>query len=119
METPVGWPRDLVDPHDLEFVEQARAWILDRLPGEFRQSPIANEPHALAWILTRSVHAENAAYREMYATARGELESGRIEETLAALELVGSAQLRLEREADLVRRALVRASGENRPPRLD
>lgn len=119
METPAGWPRDLVDPHDLEFVEQARGWILDRLPGEFRQSPIAQDPHALAWILTRSVHAEIAAYRDMYATARGELESGRIDGTLAALELVGSAQLRLEREADLVRRGLVRVSGENGRPRLD
>lgn len=109
-----GWPHDLVDPQDPEFAQRACSWLLDRLPGEFRASAIAQSPVALAWVLTKIVKADLEVFRQMYATARGELPSVgvSIDDALAALEAIGSAQIRLDREAELVFGALKRASGE-------
>lgn len=113
MGTISGWPHDLVDSQDPEFPEQVSSWLLDRLPSEFRITAIARSPVALAWVLTKYVKADIEAFREMYATARGELRGTgvSVDDVLATLEAIGSARIRLDREVGLVFEALLRASG--------
>lgn len=119
MSPPAGWPRDLTQAEDPEFLERVNSWLLDHLSSDFRQSAISGSPLTLAWVLSQEVQAHTAALRRMYATARGSRLGFDVDELLVALESAGAAQVRLEREVALVLAALIRLSGEMGEPHLD
>ncbi|MCH9840991.1 MAG: hypothetical protein K0U56_07975 [Actinomycetia bacterium] len=102
----VGWPTDLVAPHDPEFAGQVCRWLLDRLPGEFRNSPSRNDPVALAWVLKERVNSEIDLMRNLYATARTGSGSLQVEALLESLSSSGAYLVRTDREVKSVCSAL-------------
>ncbi len=103
---PAGWPADLVPAHDPEFLGQVARWLLDRLPGEFRDSPSRKDPVALAWVLRERVQTDIELMRRLYATARTGSGSDRPETLLDSLSAVGAQLLRTAREVNCVASAL-------------
>jgi hypothetical protein len=100
--TPAGWPTDLVSSFDPEFPGQVSRWLLERLPGEFRDTDIRNDPIALSWILQERVRSDLELMRRLYATARISSGSTRPSVLLEALSEVGAQLLRTEREVNSV-----------------
>ncbi len=99
---PVGWPVDLVSSFSPEFAGQVSRWLLDRLPGEFRDTKIRNEPVALAWVLQERVRSDIDLMRRLYATARMSSGSANPSVLLEALSEIGAQLLRTEREVSVV-----------------
>jgi hypothetical protein len=104
--TPVGWPTDLVSAFDPEFPGQVARWLLERLPGEFRDSEIRNDPMAMVWVLNERVESDIALMRRLYATARISSGSANPSVLLEALSEIGARLLRTEREVNSVKNAL-------------
>jgi predicted component of type VI protein secretion system len=100
--TPVGWPADLVSSFDPEFSGQVSRWLLERLPGEFRDTEIRNDPVALSWVLKERVRNDLELMRRLFATARISSGSARPSVLLEALSEVGAQLLRAEREVNSV-----------------
>lgn len=104
--TPVGWPADLVSPFDPEFSGQVSRWLLERLPGEFRDTGIRNDPIALAWVLHERVRSDIELMRRLYATARVSSGSPTPSVLLEALSQIGGQLLRTDREVNSVASAI-------------
>lgn len=100
--TPAGWPKDLVSSFDPEFSGQVSRWLLERLPGEFRDTEIRNDPIALSWILHERVRSDLDLMRRLYATARVSSGSTNPSVLLDALSELGAHLLRTEREVNSV-----------------
>jgi hypothetical protein len=96
---PAGWPADLVSSFDPEFSGQVTRWLLERLPGEFRDTEIRNDPIALSWVLHERTKSDLELMRRLYATARVSSGSARPSVLLEALSVIGAQLLRTEREA--------------------
>ncbi len=103
---PAGWPADLVSAHDPEFLGQVSRWLLERLPGEFRDTTTRNDPVALAWVLQERVRSDIELMRRLYATARTRSGSTSPALLLESLSRVGAQLLRTAREVDSVVTAL-------------
>jgi hypothetical protein len=101
-----GWPGDLVSAHDPEFLGQVTRWLLDRLPGEFRDSHSSKDPVALAWVLRERIQTDINLMRRLYATARTASGAQRPEALLDSLSAVGAQLLRTAREVNCVASAL-------------
>ncbi|MDE0973779.1 MAG: hypothetical protein OSA11_01650 [Candidatus Nanopelagicales bacterium] len=101
-----GWPLDLVSAHDPEFPGQVTRWLLDRLPGEFRDSQSSKDPVALAWVLRERIQTDIDLMRRLYATARTASGAQRPEALLDSLSAVGAQLLRTAREVNCVASAL-------------
>lgn len=99
---PAGWPTDLVSSFDPEFSGQVCRWLLERLPGEFRDTAIRNDPIALAWVLQERVGSDIELMRRLYATARVSSGSAAPLVLLEALSEIGAQLLRTEREVKSV-----------------
>ena len=100
--TPAGWPADLVSSFDPEFPGQVTRWLLERLPGEFRDTEIRNDPIALSWVLCERLKSDLELMRRLYATARVNSGSAKPSELLEAISEIGAQLLRTEREANSV-----------------
>mgnify|MGYP007086411833 CR=1 FL=1 len=100
--SPVGWPADLVSAFDPEFSGQVSRWLLERLPGEFRDTEIRNDPRALSWVLQERVRSDLELMRRLYATARVSSGSTTPSVLLEALSEIGAQLLRTEREVNSV-----------------
>ena len=101
-----GWPTDLVPAQDPEFFGQVTRWLLDRLPGEFRDSQSRKDPVALAWVLRERIQTDIELMRRLYATARTASGTQRPEALLDTLSAVGAQLLRTAREVNCVSSAL-------------
>jgi hypothetical protein len=99
---PAGWPTDLVSSFDPEFLGQVCRWLLERLPGEFRDTEIRSDPIALSWVLHERTKSDLELMRRLYATARVSSGSTRPSELLEALSEIGAQLLRTEREVNSV-----------------
>jgi len=102
----VGWPTDLVSSFDPEFAGQVSRWLLERLPGEFRDTAIRNDSIALVWVLHERVRSDIELMRRLYATARISSGSATPSVLLEALSEIGAQLLRTEREVNSVAAAI-------------
>ncbi len=104
---PAGWPADL-PPVGYETV--VAAWLLDRLPPEYRTSPVRRHPLVLAMAAHEHARATLDGTREVYRSLRAQLrdyvEQAELEASLAALEALAAQFSRTLREVDLVQQAL-------------
>lgn len=107
--TPPGWPSDLplAGP---QFEDNVVGWLLDRLPPEYRLSPVRRHPLLLAMAARTQAEATLEATREVYRGARAglrdRLEPAEIDTGLAALEALAATFKRTLREVGLVEEAL-------------
>ena len=95
----------------MEFDERVVPWLLDRLPGDMRTSPLRRHPVALATYTTHHLDGCLVGARSAYARSRvelgGVLEAAAVTEVLAALEAEGARLLQSRRESALVLQALL------------
>jgi hypothetical protein len=106
---PPGWPADL-PPVGAGLDAAVVGWLLDRLPPEYRTSPVRRHPLILAIAARRHAEATVAGtrevYRELRAALRDHLEAGEIDAGLQALEGLAAQFARTLREVDMVEQAL-------------
>lgn len=118
MTAPAGWPKDL-PPVGPEFEEKVAGWLLDRLPGAYRTSPVRTQPRVLAMAAQEHARATLDGTREVYrglrAKLRDSLSPHEIDNALQALEALAAEFSRNKREIDLVAQAL---EGQRWKPRL-
>jgi hypothetical protein len=116
--TPPGWPGDLPSEGSA-FDEAVVGWLLDRLPPEYRTSPLRRHPAVLAVCACEHAGARLQAVREVYrglrATMRDRMEQAEIDACLSALEALGAEFSRTLRESRLVRE---KVEGRTWRPRL-
>ena len=114
-----GWPKDLVNTQDEDFLTQATNWLLDRLPGEFRGSAIRSDPLALAWVLQGVIEGQIDVFRRLYGTARGQATTSNMNYLLESLSAAGAMLVKTQREVNLVAAALESNSGVTTDTRLE
>lgn len=106
---PPGWPADL-PPVGEGFAEQVVAWLLDRLPPEYRTSSLRKHPLILAMAAKQHSEATMSGTRDVYRNLRSELRDylgqSEIDAGLVALESLASTFSRSHREVVLVEQAL-------------
>ena len=116
--TPPGWPGDLPGP-GAGLAEQVTGWLLDRLPPEYRTSPLRRYPLVLAMAARLHAQATLAGTRDVYRDLRAELrdhvDPADIQAALLGLEGLAAQFSRNVREIDLVEQAL---RGQVWKPRL-
>lgn len=104
---PPGWPADLPP---VGFEEQVTGWLLDRLPPEFRTSPIRKHPLVLALAAREHALATLEGAREVYRNVRSDLRDHvtpeEIDAGLVALEALAAQFARTVREVQLVEEAM-------------
>ena len=104
---PPGWPADLPP---VGFEEQVTGWLLDRLPPEFRTSPIRKHPLVLAMAAREHAAATLDGTREVYRNLRSELrdhvQPEEIDAGLVALEALAAEFSRTLREVQMVEEAM-------------
>lgn len=85
-------------------------WLLDRLPPEFRTSPIRKHPLVLALAAREHAAATLDGTREVYRNLRSELrdhvQPSAIDAGLVALEALAAQFARTAREVQLVEEAM-------------
>ncbi|MEZ5186097.1 MAG: hypothetical protein R2720_10165 [Candidatus Nanopelagicales bacterium] len=106
---PPGWPAEL-PPAGEGFAEHAVGWLLDRLPPEYRTSPLRKHPLILAMAAERHSEATLSGTRDVYRNLRSELrdhlDQAEIDAGLVALESLAANFGRTHREVVLVGQAL-------------
>ncbi len=113
--TPPGWP-DQVPPSTAEdWLVQATHWLLDQLPGEYREFDIARRhPILLARLALLQIRAEVGALRSLITRIRVDLrEFLTPTATESAIEMLERRLARLaalERQVTLVTEAIERGS---------
>ena len=107
--TPPGWPGDLPGPGE-GLAENVTGWLLDRLPPEYRTSPLRRHPLVLAMCARLHAQATLAGTRDVYRDLRAELrdhlDPTDIQAALVGLEDLAAQFGRSEREIELVEQAL-------------
>ena len=105
---PPGWPADLPP---VGFEPQVTAWLLDRLPPEYRTSVVRRHPLVLAMAAHQHAQATLEGTREVYRSLRAQLrdyvEPAEIDASLVALEALAAQFSRTLREVELVEQALL------------
>lgn len=94
-----------------DFVDRAVAWMLDRMPPEYRSDTwLVGQPLVLALLCAEHVAADVTATREAFRGARVQLRDEvppeSVTHALTRLEKFGADFVRTQREADLVVEAL-------------
>jgi len=116
--TPPGWPRDLPPP-GAGLAEQVTGWLLDRLPPEYRTSPLRRYPLVLAMAARLHANATLAGTRDVYRDLRAELrdhlDPTDVQVALVALEELAAQFSRSVREIELVEQSM---RGQVWKPRL-
>jgi len=101
------------------LAENVTGWLLDRLPPEYRTSPLRRHPLVLAMCARLHAQATLAGTRDVYRDLRAELrdhlDPTDIQAALVGLEDLAAQFSRSEREIDLVEQAL---RGQVWKPRL-
>ena len=104
---PPGWPADLPP---VGFEDRVTGWLLDRLPPEFRTSPLRAHPVVLALAARQHARYTLEGAREVYRTLRAEVrdhvEPEEIDTGLLAIEALAAQFSRTLREVELVEEAL-------------
>lgn len=106
--TPPGWPADLPAPDDPEFDQRVVAWLLDRLPAQFRgERALTARPIALAQLADDLVRGQVEGARTAYSRARvrlAELDAPAkdVDAVLQSLEHAGAGLARTQAEVALV-----------------
>jgi hypothetical protein len=92
------------------FEEAVTGWLLDRLPPEYRLSPVRRHPLILALAARHHAEATLGGTREVYRGLRAELrdrlEPDDIGTGLTAMEALAAQFSRMQREVVLVEQAL-------------
>lgn len=92
------------------FEQRVAGWLLDRLPSEYRTSPLRSHPLILAMATRQHAEATLAGTREVYRDLRAELrdhlEASQIDAGLTALEGLAASFSRTAREVAMVEEAL-------------
>lgn len=122
---PAGWPAGVRLPDADDWVETARAWLLDQCPHHYRAHPvITRHPVVLARLAVHHVAAQLQAQRAAAATLRQDLagalaqsliDPGVVERTFEVLEAEQSRLAAASRGARVVEQAL---RGQRRAARL-
>lgn len=72
--TPPGWPPQVLQPDDPEWVSSATSWLLDILPPNYRaHSEIVTRPRVLAWMAATHVEHYQVVTQQGYRTVAVEL----------------------------------------------
>jgi hypothetical protein len=104
---PAGWPADLAP---VGFESQVSAWLLDRLPPEYRTSAVRKHPLVLAMAAHEHALATLEGTREVYRSLRSSLrdfiEPSELDASLVALEALAAQFSRTLREVELVQEAM-------------
>ena len=107
---PPWWPDRVRPPGVPEWERTAVSWLLDQVPGEWREHDVLRRhPTLLARLAAAEVAASLEAARTGWRTLRRDfrdLPPEVVEEAIAAYERQGARLARLVREVDAVREAL-------------
>ena len=108
---PPWWPGGVRPPGAPDWEDSAVSWLLDLVPGDWREHPVLRRhPVLLARLAAAESAASLQATRDGWRTLRRDV--GRrlppevVEEAMAAYERQGARLARLGREVDAVRQAL-------------
>lgn len=113
--TPPGWPSHVPSPYSPDWVLSAGNWLLDQLPGDYREyEMVRRHPVLLARLALLQIRAEVGAVRTMLARIRVDFKEfltptatqdaiDMLEKRLARLDV-------LERQVTLVSAALERTT---------
>jgi hypothetical protein len=108
---PPGWPSDVPLPSADDWLVRASSWLLDQLPGEYREFEVARRhPVLLARLALLQVRAETNAVRLLVAKVRVDMkEMLTPEATASAVEMLEKRLVTLaslERQVTLVGEAI-------------
>lgn len=110
-EVPAWWPGEVRPPGTPDWERSAVAWLLDLVPGDWREHEVLRRhPLLLARLAAGETAASLAAARDGWRTLRRDL--GRrlppevVEEAMAAYERQGARFNDRTRQIDAVRHAL-------------
>ena len=117
---PPGWPAAVRPPGAADWEQDARAWLLDQCPPDYRAHPVlVRHPLVLAVLAGHHVRVQVAGQQRAVATLRTDLAGAVppevVERTLVALEHEQVRLMAAERGVALVEEAL---RGRRRAPRL-
>ena len=108
---PPWWPDGVRPPGAPDWEDSAVSWLLDLVPGDWREHPVLRRhPVLLARLAAAESAASLQATRDGWRTLRRDV--GRrlppevVEEAMAAYERQGARLARIGREVDAVRQAL-------------
>ncbi|MFI6737252.1 hypothetical protein ACIBI9_30360 [Nonomuraea sp. NPDC050451] len=83
---PAGWPAQVPLPgEDPGLARQATAWLLDRLPPDYRAHQVVHDPYVPTWMAAGHVDSALAALRNGYRGAAVDLKARLQPETIAAV----------------------------------
>lgn len=106
---PPGWPEEVCDPEDAEFVTSAQRWLWDvgAMPRDL-ESAWTRHPQAHAFRVCIDLQARLDGARTAYASVRSALHDSDVDvpAVLAEIESEASLLQRWQREAQLVAEAL-------------
>lgn len=121
-EVPPWWPQDVHRPGAPDWERSAVSWLLDLVPGEWREHEVLRRhPTLLARLAVAQTGASLEATRESWRTLRRDVgrDAGRdvgrggatlppevVEEAMAAYERQGARLVELTRQVDAVRQAI-------------
>ena len=113
--TPVGWPASIPPPTADGWIDRATGWLLDQLPGEYREYEVARRhPILLSRLGLLQVRAESSSLRLLLGRIRVDLKGLLTPEaTNGAIEMLEKRLVSLaalEREVTLVGDAIERSS---------
>jgi hypothetical protein len=110
-EVPDWWPAEVHRPGTPEWERSAVAWLLDQVPGDWREHEVLRRhPVLLARLAAgetaASLEATRAGWRTLRRDAGRRLPPEVVEEVMAAYERQGARFNQRTREVDAVRQAL-------------
>jgi hypothetical protein len=113
-EVPPWWPAQVARPGDPDWERSAVSWLLDQVPGEWREHEVLRRhPTLLARLAAGETAASLEATREGWRTLRRDVGRGGpqlppdvVEEAMAAYERQGVRLVELGRQVDAVRQAI-------------
>jgi hypothetical protein len=111
---PPWWPAQVPHPGTPDWERSAVSWLLDQVPGEWREHAVLRRhPTLLARLAAGQTAASLEATREGWRTLRRDVGRGGaklppdvVEEAMAAYERQGGRLVELGRQVDAVRQAI-------------
>jgi hypothetical protein len=111
---PPWWPAQVPRPGTPDWERGAVSWLLDQVPGEWREHEVLRRhPTLLARLAAGETAASLEATREGWRTLRRDVGRGGaklppdvVEEAMAAYERQGGRLVELGRQVDAVRQAI-------------
>jgi hypothetical protein len=110
-DVPGWWPAEVHPPGSPDWERSAVAWLLDQLPGDWREHEVLRRhPVVLARLaageVAGSLEATRAGWRTLRRDVGRRLPPEVVEEVMAAYERQGARFNQRTREIDAVRQAL-------------